>query len=64
MSDRFGDAAAGLVAFSAQMLGWRPREFWQATPADLALAAASPVDAMQSLNRNELNQMMERERNG
>jgi len=64
MSDRFGDAAAGLAAFSAQMLGWRPREFWQATPADLALAASSPLDGTESLNRNELNQMLERERNG
>jgi uncharacterized phage protein (TIGR02216 family) len=41
MSDCFGDAAARLCA-AAALLGWRPDEFWNATPAELALALQSP----------------------
>lgn len=47
---KFGDAAARLSG-AATLLGWRPEEFWSATPAELALAimggeaAAEPPDA-------------------
>ena len=44
----FGEAAARLCGAAAMMLGWRPEEFWNATPAELALALQSPeirVDA-------------------
>lgn len=34
----FGDAAARLCAIAGQLLGWRPGEFWNATPAELVLA--------------------------
>ncbi len=30
------DAASRLAGFSAVLLGWRPGEFWEATPAELA----------------------------
>lgn len=48
MTQRFADSAAQLAALAAQALGWRPRTFWAATPAELALslgplAAASPA---------------------
>jgi Phage tail assembly chaperone protein, TAC len=29
---------------SARLLGWRPAEFWQSTPAELAMALADPAD--------------------
>jgi uncharacterized phage protein (TIGR02216 family) len=32
----FGDAAIQLCGHSAFLLGWRPAEFWRATPAELA----------------------------
>lgn len=34
----FGEAAARLSSAASLLLGWRPREFWNATPAELALA--------------------------
>jgi uncharacterized phage protein (TIGR02216 family) len=34
----FGDAAARLCSAAAALLGWRPNEFWDATPAELAIA--------------------------
>lgn len=38
MDNRFGDAVARLSGAAAQLLGWRPDEFWNATPAELAQA--------------------------
>ncbi len=40
MTGAFGSAALHLHAFAAQMLGWRPDHFWNATPAELAAALA------------------------
>ncbi|MDB5689315.1 MAG: hypothetical protein JWL91_1191 [Sphingomonas bacterium] len=36
MSDRFADAAERLAGLAAAIAGWRPDEFWRATPAELA----------------------------
>lgn len=55
----FGEAAARLAGAASLILGWRPDEFWKATPAELALAlqpssdAAEPVDpaAIEELKR-------------
>jgi Phage tail assembly chaperone protein, TAC len=33
---RFSDAAARLAGIAGALLGWRPDEFWNATPAELA----------------------------
>ena len=40
----FGENAARLGGLAAVLLGWRPHEFWEATPAELAsvLAAITP----------------------
>jgi uncharacterized phage protein (TIGR02216 family) len=35
---KFGDAAARLSSAASLLLGWKPAEFWDATPAELALA--------------------------
>ncbi len=55
----FADETRRAAAFAAQMLGWRPDEFWRATPADLrlAMAPAEPVDA--PLSRASLERLME-----
>ena len=34
----FGEAAARLAGLSAALLHWRPGEFWDATPQELATA--------------------------
>ncbi len=52
--ERFGVAAVALAGMMARALGWRPDEFWSATPADVAAVlgswregdAAAPVDRM------------------
>ncbi len=48
----FAGAAARAVRVAAALLGWRPEDFWAATPADLRLALglddggdAAPADA-------------------
>ena len=41
----FGEGAARLCGFAAMLLGWRPDEFWNATPAELALALNAQDDA-------------------
>lgn len=39
----FAVAAARLCGGASVLLGWRPGEFWDATPAELALALQMPV---------------------
>lgn len=41
---RFADAARDLSGMAARLLGWRPPEFWQATPDELAAALTMPAD--------------------
>ena len=41
----FGEAAAKLSGIAATLLGWRPDEFWNSTPAELALAFESECGA-------------------
>ncbi len=40
--ERFGEAAARLCNAAAVLLGWKPAEFWDATPAELALVLEVP----------------------
>ena len=39
----FGVAAARLASAASMLLGWRPAEFWDATPAELALCLQLPA---------------------
>lgn len=43
----FGEAAARLSGAASVLLGWRPEDFWNCTPMELALAmnAAPPVES-------------------
>lgn len=55
---RFGPRAVTLAGLAARLLGWRPAEFWAATPAELYTALAPPPpDA--PLARTDLNRLME-----
>ena len=40
----FAAAARVLAGLAARLLGWRPHEFWQATPDELAAALTMPGD--------------------
>ncbi len=64
MNRKFGEGAQQLAGLSARSLGWRPDEFWCATPAELAaiLTPDTPGDA--PLARDEFETLMERDRNG
>jgi uncharacterized phage protein (TIGR02216 family) len=47
MTECFGEAAARLCGAASLLLGWRPDEFWNATPAELAIGLeplAAPVE--------------------
>ena len=61
MSATFADAARRRCALSARLLGWRPAEFWAATPAELAMALADPdaPDAPPLPTRDLIARMME-----
>lgn len=56
----FGAQAVRLAHLAARTLGWRPAEFWSATPVELATAlgliAAAATDA---IDRGDLKRMME-----
>jgi hypothetical protein len=41
----FGNSAARLSSAANLLLSWRPSEFWDATPAELALALQAPPAA-------------------
>ena len=37
----FSEAAGRLAGLAGALLGWRPEEFWRATPAELAAVLAA-----------------------
>lgn len=59
MSASFGASAARLAGLAGLLLGWRPDEFWRATPAELAtvLEAMAPP-AGEAAGRVELARLM------
>ncbi|HCF24632.1 MULTISPECIES: phage tail assembly chaperone [unclassified Novosphingobium] len=61
MSELFGPGALRLSGHAAQLLGWRPGEFWAATPAELAAILRPGEAAGEALTRIDLNRLMERE---
>lgn len=63
MSASFADSAMRCGSLAAQVLGWRPSEFWIATPAELAMALA-PLDGLSAVtppSRDMIADMMERD---
>ncbi len=61
MSQSFGPGAARLAGLAGQLFGWRPAEFWGATPAELAAILAPTSSDAEPLSRTDLNRLMERE---
>jgi len=66
VSATFADAARRCCALSARLLGWRPAEFWNATPTELVMALADPSDIahLAPPSRETIARMMERDANG
>lgn len=64
MNGQFGPAAVRLAGLSARTLGWRPGEFWAATPAELLAAFADPAGQPGYVDRATLDRMMEQDRHG
>lgn len=57
----FAETARRLSGVAARGLGWRPGEFWAATPAELAAVFEQPVGEPVPLSRGELDALMERD---
>jgi uncharacterized phage protein (TIGR02216 family) len=65
MSGDFAAGATKLAGLIPRALGWRPDDFWNATPAELAaIIATGDVPQDEPLSRTELDRMLERERHG
>jgi hypothetical protein len=65
MSATFADAARELAGQTALLLGWRPPDFWAATPAELAaIFAIRATVAPPSLSREHLTALLEQDRDG
>ena len=61
----FSDSAGRLAGLMPRLLGWRPGDFWTATPAELAaIFAADDQPAAHPLTRGEFNTLMEQDRHG
>jgi predicted 3-demethylubiquinone-9 3-methyltransferase (glyoxalase superfamily) len=62
----FRDCIGRWCSVASRLLGWRPDEFWQATPRELANALADPDDAenMAPPSRDLIAQLIERDSNG
>ena len=60
MTPRFGESAARLCGIASSLLGWRPAEFWQSTPAELTTALVSPEPAAEPLQPEHLAELRRR----
>ena len=58
--DRFRDRAGRLAGLAGALLGWRPDEFWRATPAELAaVLQAMSGDGAAPASPGDLARLME-----
>jgi uncharacterized phage protein (TIGR02216 family) len=59
--DRFSEGAARLAGLAGALLGWRPDEFWRATPAELGAVLEAMLGPGQTpASRDDLARLMER----
>ncbi len=56
----FGEAAERLCGAAAMLLGWRPAEFWDATPAELQSGFWGAEAAPQCVDAETLNALRRR----
>ena len=55
----FSDGAARLAGLAGAVLGWRPEEFWRATPAELATVLSMLVGERPTMAADDLGRLME-----
>jgi uncharacterized phage protein (TIGR02216 family) len=56
----FADSARAAAHVAATALGWRPAEFWAATPAELVTALGLDAPPAVAVDRSALASLMER----
>ncbi|HEX8214274.1 MAG TPA: phage tail assembly chaperone [Allosphingosinicella sp.] len=56
---RFSDGAARLAGLAGALLGWRPDEFWRATPAEFAAVLGVMVPKEGSASAEDLARLKE-----
>ena len=56
----FGERACCLSGLAAQMLGWRPHEFWGATPTEFAWAVRDGDETVEPVSSDDLTELMVR----
>jgi uncharacterized phage protein (TIGR02216 family) len=54
----FVEAAMRLAGLAGALLGWRPDEFWAATPAELGAVIGALVPESDGVGRSELERLM------
>ncbi|MBT2135115.1 phage tail assembly chaperone [Croceibacterium sp. LX-88] len=65
MTQTLAGSALALAGLVPRLLGWRPGEFWNSTPAELAAILAEAGSSEPSpLSRGELDTLMEQDRHG
>lgn len=65
MSNCLAPHAARLCGVLCRQLGWRPADFWSATPAEIAAIFTDDTAGDQPrMDRDMLNTMMERDTHG
>jgi uncharacterized phage protein (TIGR02216 family) len=62
--ETFAAGALRLSGLLPRALGWRPDDFWTATPAELAAIFTETGDSGAPLTRGELDSLMEQDRHG
>lgn len=56
---RFAESASRLAGLTGLLLGWRPGEFWTATPAEVAAILAATGEPRAGLSEDELARLRE-----
>jgi hypothetical protein len=65
MTETFAAGALRLAGLIPRLLAWRPDDFWNATPAELAaIFAAEEPPGGTPLTRGELTALLEQDRHG
>jgi uncharacterized phage protein (TIGR02216 family) len=61
-TERLSEAAARLTGLAGALLGWRPEEFWRATPAELGavLEAMLGSGEGETASRSDLERLMQK----
>jgi uncharacterized phage protein (TIGR02216 family) len=57
----FSESAARLAGIAGALLGWRPDEFWRATPAELGAVLAAMIGTQEGgVSSDDMRRLVER----